>query len=271
MIKMPGLNNFVHTAKVIWAGIRLSYYENLAFGFSSSLVVISNILYIGLFMMFWQSLLQKVGTIPGWSLGEMAVYLAYVEFFHAVVNGLGGLAINSYLYILTGRLDTLLIRPVDPRIMLLVFGIRIEEWVRSIPSVVILFCVAAVLGTKLSASGLVMGFAAAVLSAIAMVLLRLTGSSLSFWLGSVKGVQEFIQSLDVLTNYPLTILGTGVRAAFTILLPIGYAATEPALAGLARINPWWMLAGVLALLAIWLAINEIVWRFGREVYESYGG
>ncbi|MBN2257406.1 MAG: ABC-2 family transporter protein [Anaerolineaceae bacterium] len=257
--------------KIFSAGFRLSYRETVEFGLSSLLSVVSNLAYVFLFLMFWNILLQRVAEVPGWSLGEMAIYLAFAEFFHAVVGGIGDYAIKAYVYIISGRFDTILTRPADPRMMLIVLGTNLSNLIRSIPSVVVLLIVAVRLGVHINAFGIFMGLLASTVAAIALILVYFTGSFISFWIGSTKFVEEIAQSLESLTKYPLTILGNTLRLVFTLLIPIGFAATEPALSSLSKTNPWIMIVGALFLLSLWVLINEIVWRKGKSIYESNGG
>ena len=155
--------------------------------------------------------------------------------------------------------------------MLIVLGTNLDGLIRSIPSVVILLIVAARLGAHISAFGLFMGFLASTLAALALILVHFTGSFLSFWIGSVKFIEELAQSLEALTKYPLTILSNSMRMIFTFILPIGFAATEPALSALSNTNPWLMIAGASFLFCFWLIIDGIIWRKGISIYESNGG
>ena len=262
---------FIRVVQVACAGVKLNASRLVLFRSSTLLAVLSNIIYVGTFVLFWDVIFDQIGTVPGWSFDDMIVYLGFVEVFFAVLAAFFGSATKFHALITSGGLDLFLVRPVDARILAIVMGFRIEYLVRSAPSVAALFIYSFTQGAGLDPLDMLLATAIALLAAVTLAVVQMSASCLAFWLGSMRSVEEFTQALTVLAQYPTTIMTPLVKALLTFLLPIGYAATEPALIAVANVPALPKMLGVTVLLMGWLLVSEFIWHKGLDAYESYGG
>ena len=179
------------------------------------------------------------------------------------------------MYVRTGLLDSVLIRPrrVLPQLLAVDFQLRRVGRVGFSVAVLVLAAAAAKLDWTWWRVVLVVVTpltAAAFFSAVFVM----TATTTFWWIEAREFANSFTYGGRDFTTYPLTIYGTGFRRIFGHALGFGFVAYYPALVLLGRQDPlgaptWLGWAGApIAFLAVGLA--AFLWRLGVRHYKGTG-
>jgi ABC-2 type transport system permease protein len=243
---------------------RVSFYLQLIAGMSYAVTIV----------LFWQYILSRVPRFVGWDTPSIMLFLAFSELFFGINMGFLSVSGKLWYFIRMGLLDNYLVKPLDPRISIIINYLDTKMFLKSIPGVLFFTYLAVVSGWRVNYWNLVMGGGIAFLATILFAVLQMAASNLVFWFGSIQAIDEAINSLYEFSHYPLNMLPGGLYMTFTIIFPLVYIATVPAQIAAGKFSASEILIHlliILFLLIIWLGVNEFSWRAGLRRYESYGG
>ena len=229
----------------------------------------------GLQLLVLWVVLDRFGSVGGWTFWEVTLLLVLKDLSHTVY----------YLFFWTGGLDTavihgdldkLLVRPINPLLHFLADHEQSPERIPSALFSVVLITLASmqipIEWTVLKLLGLTLGFVGGVLIYTGIQLL---GSSLAFWTKREDTLTVFLPWVtNTFTQYPLHIYGTVVLAVLTFALPFAFMNFIPVAFVIDRggdllFTPYLVFAApVIGLLL--LGIGRVVWNRGLCIYESAG-
>ena len=255
---------------VLVYALKLNIRKLLTFRTSFVLDLLSSLTYTAILIIFW-SIVYTNQPLPGWSLGQTFAFLAFVELFYALSMSFFVATGKIWVYINSGRLDLYLIRPLDPRFVMCVLNIRIENLLRALPGIALLGYLSAFHGASLPAGSVIRAVLICGVAAWIYANLQLAASWLSFWLGRSQMIDEFTDSLIEFNRYPHTIFPGWMRFILITILPLGLAATVPA-HELFRFHLYpyvWIIIG--GTLIGWSLLQTFLWSRGNLYYESYNG
>lgn len=258
--------------KLLITALTLNAQRVLAFRTSFILDILASLAVVSVNVVFWQIIYGRVSHLPGFTIGQTFLFLFFVELFFSLSMSVFVGSGKFWGSINTGRLDVYLARPGDPRVLLTLISMRLENLLRAVPSLLLLLVLALSHGAILTLGGLLAALVITVLGAVTYAFLQMAGSWVAFWAGRTQVLDELTDSLTELTRYPHTIFPKAVQFFLMTALPFGYAGTQPAL--LAAASPQLLLLGTLAaagVALIWLAIQNLLWKKGLKVYESSNG
>lgn len=222
-------------------------------------------------------IIERFGSILGWSLGEVAFMAGLIEMSFAsmeiIFSGFDsdGFASN----IRTGSFDQMLLRPVNITVQVLGSRFLLRRIGRILEGLLIfIFCLAT---TPIHWTLAKMAYLPVVFfsQVIAFGALFMIGSTLTFWtVQSVEAMNILTYGGNELMTYPATIYPAWVRHFFTFLVPFVFLNYYPALFFLEKPDPLGFppaasfLAPVVA--GTMLAAGSIFWNFGINHYQSTG-
>lgn len=221
--------------------------------------------------------LQRFGTLGGWTLGELAFLWGTVEFAFGLMDMIfsGFDPANFGKYVRQGLFDQLLLRPVSITTQVLGSEFILRRLGRIAQGVVIFsfaltladihWTVGKVLYLPLIIAGLVCFFGG----------LFMIGATISFW------TVESLEAINILTYggtemmaYPMHIYPDWLRRTFTYIVPAIFLNYYPALYFLGKPDPF-------GLPPVFFFISPLVgagvlggallfWRYGIQHYQSTG-
>jgi ABC-2 type transport system permease protein len=180
-------------------------------------------------LVFLGVLYTKIQSLVGWSLEQ----LVFIYGFSLVPLGLFNLIspnlwMFSERYLVEGRFDRVLLRPVNP-----LFQILFESFnVSALNEVVIGGLLMAAAGARLGLAPVPLDFvvfpvlavsAAAVYLGVFLLLV-----SVSFWFEDRLGIGPPVYNMIRFARYPITIFHPAVRALLSWVVPFAFAAFYPA-------------------------------------------
>lgn len=243
---------------------RLAYKKDLLISLFSQLI---NSLALFLFI---EIIFMYINAIGGWTKYEIIILYGIVT-----INSGIFLLLFSELenigseYIIEGKLDTLLIRPVNP--VLLIVSKNIDE--KQI-SEIFIGIVAVIYGgkfVKLPLSAYFFIILICINGVIIYFAVFLLINSLSFWFNSRFSIMWTFMELNEYIKFPLSIYGKNIKFLLTYIVPFALVSFYPLNFILSKENSLkWLIYLSPIISVIFLLISLFVWNTGIKKYESTG-
>ena len=248
-----------------YAKVRLAYKADFFIAFFSSMA--ATLLAFGFVLV----LFSKIPQLQGWSFYEILFLYA----FSLVPLGLFNVVSwNLYefgdIYVIQGRFDRILLRPVNTLFQVLFEKFRIE----SLQEVVTGLLVIGVCSGRLHLAwgpADVGWFALMVVSgALIYLAVFLILTAVSFWFEDRVGIVPPVFNMLTFARYPLTIYNVFIQFMLSWIIPFGFASFYPTTHFLGRQNfsGYFHLVPVVA--AAFFTLAVVVWNKGVANYSSTG-
>jgi ABC-2 type transport system permease protein len=232
---------------------------------------VANLTLVAVSLLFITLLYTQTQSIAGWSYYEVLF-----------LSGVGGVILNlqqtfmygvyhlGEKYIVRGRLDRLLIRPLNPLFQLYVEQMSDDTLARMVVNAGLIAWTVPRIGLQITPLNLLYGIIATVSGALVFAAIFLVFASTAFWTGRSKAAIRILFSLYQFRKYPFGVYGVAVQVLLVTVVPIAFAAIFPAAFLLGK--PGGGLLQVFALGAgpvfFWLAYR--FWKHGLSRYNSTG-
>ncbi len=220
---------------------------------------------------------QRFGNISGWSLGEVAFLFGMVEAAFGVMDLVfsGFDPQNFGKQVRLGRLDQLLLRPVDITVQIFGSEFIVRRLGRIIQGLLIL-AVAIGMAEIQWTLGKLLFMPVIFLSLVCFFGgLFMIGATITFWTyDSIEVVNIFTYGGSEMMSYPMNIYQGWLRRFFTFVIPAIFLLYYPALFILDKPDPLQMpgfapfLSPVVGFGVLLIAF--IFWNFGLRHYQSTG-
>lgn len=217
----------------------------------------------------------NVDELAGWSLGDALVIYGLaqltVSFADLAVGHLDDLA----LWIRSGRLDSLLLRPRPVLVQLVATDVDVRSVGKVVQAAVVLTLAMVSAGVDWTLARVVLLIVAVIAGSVLYAAVWVTGCSITFWLVDSREVANaFTYGGRQFSSYPLGIYGEWLRNLFRLVVPLAFTAYYPAIGLLGREDPlggpsWLAWMGPVAAVGAWL-VAALVWRTGIRAYRSVG-
>lgn len=245
--------------------VRLAYKADFFIAFFSSMA--ATVIGFGFVLV----LFTKVPKLQDWSFNEILFLYGFslipLGFFNVV-------SWNLYefgdLYIIQGRFDRILLRPIDTLFQVLFEKFRIE----SLQEVVTGLGVVAICSRRLHISwGIAecLWFTLAVAcGALIYMSVFLILTAVSFWFEDRVGIVPPVFNMLTFGRYPLTIYNVFIQFMLSWIIPFGFASFYPTTHFLGRVSFAWYFHLVPVVAAVFSMLAYLVWNRGVKNYSSTG-
>ena len=248
-----------------YSKVRLAYKGDFFIAFFSSMA--ATVVGFGFVLV----LFTKIPRLQGWSFDEILFLYAFslipLGFFNVV-------SWNLYefgdIYIIQGKFDRILLRPIDTLFQVLSEKFRIESLQEVVTGVWVLAVASNHLGYHWDPSNC-LWFPLTVLSGTMIYLaVFLILTAVSFWFEDRVGIVPPVFNMLTFGRYPLTIYSVFIQFLLSWIIPFGFASFYPSAHFLhrAQFEPYFHLVPVVALSFFSLAC--LVWNRGVQNYSSTG-
>jgi len=242
-----------------WLDLFSTGFGNLVYVFSAALVI------------------QRFGSIAGWSLGEVAFLIGMIEVSFAVMDMLfSGFDYDYFAAVVReGRFDQVMLRPVGLTWQVLGSRFLLRRLGRVFEGLFVL----AFAFTQLDLTwtvGKILYLPVVLASQVLMFgALFIIGSTITFWtLQSIEAINIFTYGGNELMSYPMQIYPSWMQRFFTYIIPFIFLNFYPALYILDKPDPLHFppyapfIAPMVAL--SFFAVALWFWRLGINHYQSSG-
>lgn len=232
---------------------------------------ISQLFFLGMWVIFWNVLLANIGMIGEWT-KPMAIMLTGFVMLSDSIWQVVWASIKLYREIPTGVLDLYLVRPVQP---IFAFILKEMQFFSLIPAAIGLVLIIGTLVASYELNVLKLLFALVIVlcGVVTVTIAYMIIGCFSFWLGRSDAVRTFYRSILFTKTYPTTIFPYPIGLFLTFYIPISLFGTLPVLVLTKYDIPLGFRAVLVALtvVVIWSVLLSVFWKKGLERYESQGG
>jgi len=213
----------------------------------------------------------RAPQVAGWNFHEILFLYGFSLLPMALFNTL---SINLYYfgetYIIEGKFDRILLRPVNTLFQILFEQFRLESLGDALLGVVILTTCARKLGYQLGLAEWLFLAGAALCGCIIYLAVFLMLSSISFWMEDRVGVIPPVYNMLTFGRYPLDIYNPFIKFFLSWIIPFGFATFYPT-ASLLRRDVYRLYAWLLpAVTMAFASLALYVWNRGVRNYSSTG-
>jgi len=262
---------------IYWRLVGIQIRAQLQYRTAFVLEILATGITLFLFFMSIAFVLQRFGTLGGWTLGEIAFLWGTVEFAFGLMDMIfsGFDPANFGKQVRQGLFDQLLLRPVN--ITMQVMGSEfVLRRLGRIAQGATIFTFALVLADIQWSVGKILYLPLVIVGLVCFFGgLFMVGATLSFW------TVESLEAINILTYggsemmaYPMHIYPDWLRRTFTYVLPAIFLNYYPALYFLEKPDPLGLppiLSFVAPLVGLGVLGGALLfWRFGIQHYQSTG-
>jgi ABC-2 type transport system permease protein len=213
----------------------------------------------------------NITNLIGWSFNEM-LFLA----------GFGGTVLftqNMFLfniirlgesYILSGDMDRLLLRPLNPLFQIYADDVHDNNLPKVIANIVLMIYAASQIGLSFSLIELVYAAVSMVSGILVIASIFLLFSTTAFWTGTSRSAVWLFFRVSNFRKYPFEIFSISIQAVLVTLIPIAFASYFPAsfLLGKEGFEIWKAATPVVGPIFYFVAYQ--FWKYGLSKYSSTG-
>jgi ABC-2 type transport system permease protein len=216
-------------------------------------------------------LFQKATQLAGWRFEEVMFLYGFSLIPYGIFNIV---SLNLYdfgnNFIIEGKFDRVLLRPVSSLFQVLFETFRIESLQEVATGIFCLWWASRRLGLAWTPGKLAMLFFFGTCAAIIYISIFLLLTTVCFWFEDRIGVHPPIWNVIAFGRYPLSIYSSVVQFFLCWIIPFGLASFYPSVRMLGRtVHPEYApLVPVVALAFLTLAIS--LWNIGTRHYASTG-
>jgi ABC-2 type transport system permease protein len=214
---------------------------------------------------------SRVPAVKGWKFEEMVFLYGFSLVPLGIFNVLSW---NLYMfpdrYLIEGRFDRVLVRPVSSVFQVLFEAFRLESLQETVTGLAAVIWAAHRLGMAWGPLDFVLFVIWALCGAVIYLAIFVGLSATSFWIEDRIGIVPPIFNLMQFGRYPLTIYDAWIRFALSFVIPFAFASFYPTVRFLRReefLREFWAVP-LVATATVALAL--FAWSSGVRRYHSTG-
>ncbi len=230
----------------------------------------------GLELLVLVLLVQRFGTVAGWSAPEIALLYGISSASLGIAEMVGrGFDAPFEQHMIRGTFDGVLMRPLGAFFQILASEFQLRRLGRTIQALTAFVVGSLVLGIAWTPDRILVVLVAILSAVIINLSLIVIGATMCFWtIRTPETLNAFTFGGDFLNSYPLSIYARPVRLIFTTLVPLGLCGYPAVLWVLGRTDmhglPAASIWAALPISALMFAGAYRFWRFGVTRYQSTG-
>jgi ABC-2 type transport system permease protein len=259
---------------VYYADLYLTYFRLLLKAWSQyranfAVALVASMIHDGSTLLFLTVVFANIRQLEGWSFQETLLTWSLAMICRNLANSFFDVPHRIHMYVQSGELDRLLVRPPEPLIQIAgERGITLPALGRALVGGIAILIILSEL--QLPWWGVLYLPLAIISGVLIMFSLQLIISCLNFWFTNAIAVLTMVTWMYQFGQYPVTIFALPLRLLLTWVLPYAMMGFYPA-AFLLRGDEYrlyGLLVPLMALLFLGLALSA--WRWSLRRYQSTG-
>jgi ABC-2 type transport system permease protein len=248
-----------------YAKVRVSYRGDFFVSIATSFA--ATIFSLG----FLVVLFRNTAQLKGWRFEEVLFLWGFTQIPYGLFNVI---SLNLYdfgnNYIIEGKFDRVLLRPVSSLFQVLFEAFRIESFQEVATGAFCMWWATRHLHIPWTPMKFAMLFFFAICAAVIYVSIFLILSTVSFWFEDRIGVHPPVWNIIAFGRYPLSIYSGAVQFFLCWIIPFGLASFYPSVRMLGRVVSPEYIGFVPVVAAVFLTLAISLWDFGTRHYSSTG-
>jgi ABC-2 type transport system permease protein len=214
---------------------------------------------------------SRVSALRGWKFEEMVFLYGFSLIPVGIFNVFSwNLWMFADRYLIEGRFDRVLLRPVSSIFQVLFESFRLESLESIVTGIVAVVWSSKRLGIRFDVGDVVLFAVWAISGGVIYLAIFIGLTATSFWIEDRIGISPPVFNLMQFGRYPLTIYDAWVRFALSFVIPFAFASFYPTARFLDRPEFLAYFWAVPLVAAISLSIALSLWKTGVARYHSTG-
>ncbi len=265
--RLPSLSRY---AEIYWLMIRNSLIREMSFKANFILWMLVEFLWFAGQLVFLEVLYGHVDNIGGWSKWECVLLIGTHQITSQIFQGFFYVNLAELPDLIrTGRLDILLLLPVDPQFAVSTRKFGMDNMINALVGVaIVVFCLAklAVVPAPLQVALYLVAIALGICVHYAVLF---TLSTLAFWIMRAQGLIYGYYNVFNIARYPDSVFRGVFKFIFSFIVPVILVANVPART-IARAleSPWAGLAQLAGAAFFAMFASRAFWHFALRRYSS---
>jgi ABC-2 type transport system permease protein len=245
--------------------VRMSYRADFLIGLATSLA--ATLFAFGFLLV----LFTRIPKLADWKFEEVVFLYGFSLIPYGLFNVV---SMNLYefgnTYIIEGKFDRVLLRPISSLFQVVFEAFRIESLHEVLTGLVVVWWAARRMGLDWSAGDIALLLLYGACGGVIYVSVFLILTSVAFWFEDRVGIIPPVWNMIAFGRYPLSIYSGFIRFVLSWIIPFGFASFYPTvrLLGRAEFQTLSLLVPVVA--AAFLGLALAVWNRGVRQYASTG-
>ena len=265
-VALTGLRRYAAIYAIL---VRNALVREMTFQLNFLLWIVVELLWFGLQLCFVQVIYLHTESIAGWSKWQVVLLIGASQFVQQIFQALFLVNCTHISELVrTGKLDFLLLLPVNSRFILSVRQLDLGGFINAGTAIAVMVFAGWQLGLQPSAAQL-LGFA---LLALAGVLIHYSLmfllATISFWTVQAQGIVWAYYNLFNIARLPDAAFRGFFKVFFSYAVPMLLVANVPVKLLTDRLDSPWEIAILLLMTLACLALSELGWRTAIRRYTS---
>jgi ABC-2 type transport system permease protein len=240
-------------------------------GFKSNFIlwIIVELLWFGLQLTFFNVIYSHTESIAGWSRWEVVLLIGASHFIQQLFQAFFFTnCVQLSELVRTGKLDFLLLLPVNTRFIVSVRQVDLGGFVNAGSAVAVMLFAIHKLQAPVSAVQVIGFLLLTVCGILLHYSLMMVLSATAFFTVRAQGIVWGYYNMFNLARMPDSAFRGLFRAVFTFILPITLVSNVPARTILSKLTDPTQVLLLMGITVTWFALSETFWRFAIRRYTS---
>lgn len=216
-------------------------------------------------------LTSKVSTVFGWTRNELILLAAMVNVIYGILRVL--FDINFWAFsetINTGKLDTVLLKPIDSQFQMSIWGIDFGGIMRIIAAIGLTIYLIFVFHFTVNPMSIIAGIFFSILGVTMLYSISFIFLTITIWFSNLYNLMHLINTIIGASRYPKEMYVGLITPLFFFLLPIVLIIGTPTKALINHLSFQDALL-LTCFTIIFFSISRIFWKFALRFYTSASG
>lgn len=253
---------------LVRASIRCRMQYKFNFWFSTAMAALINVVE---FLML-AVILLKFGHIKGWSLAEAGYLYAVLTLSKALYRMFASDVHHLESYLVSGNLDSLLLRPVPVLLALMSqnFSIKFGELIQG-TAILVLSMYSLMQQGQITWTALPFTILIILSGAVLLFAIGLLTATAGFWITRIEELQNITEdAARTAAQYPMSIYPKWLQGLLIGMIPVAFANYIPSLAIIRHEIGFWAVGLSVGVACGLFAVAIAVWKIGLARYQSTG-
>lgn len=229
--------------------------------------VLQEVIQIIILILFFDVIYSNNSKIGNWSFSDSLLLISTNQFINALYSFLFTGVGSIPDYVGSGKLDTMLLKPISARFLISMNSINFDAILTAILALPLFAYVLSTKTIKFTLINILLYLIFILIGVAIKYFFAFSLMSLSFWMVKAYALQSIFAEFFNLTVYPESIYKGIIRILFSIVIPIMIIANLPTMVLMGYINFSYIIYSLTAFIIFWL-LSCIVWKEGLKYYTS---
>ncbi len=263
------MKNIIHNLKIFLLFSKFSLKSVTRARLGILFFILGKFLRFLMFFFFVYFLISKTKALKGYGVDQAVFFYLTFNIIDTITQLLFREVYRFRPLVVSGELDTVLIKPFHPFLRILVGGVDFMDLLMLFPYLFLTLFFASKLG-PLSAANLFLYLGLLINALVIAASFHVSVLALGVLTTEVDHTIMIYRDLTSLGRFPMEIYKEPIRGIFTFIVPVGIMMSFPSKALLGLLSPWLILFSFLMSFLLLLASLRF-WNMAIKKYQSWGG